>query len=108
VSLPVRFHPLVVDDLHAAWSWYELQQTGLGDRFLVAVEAAVRMVADWPDSGAPTSEADDGVIIERRIGTKGFPYNVRYRTAGDAIAVIAVYHQRRLPAFGTERVSDPQ
>jgi toxin ParE1/3/4 len=103
VSLPVRFHPLAEDDLVEAWSWYEAQQNGLGDRLITAVQAALDRVAEWPDSGTPTTEDPDIEIVERRVTTSGFPYAIRYRTIDEVVVVIAVYHQRRRPDFGSGR-----
>lgn len=55
------------------------------------------------DSGRPAIEGPDGQVVERRITTSGFPYAIRYRTIDEAIVVMAIYHQRRRPDFGTER-----
>lgn len=41
MSLDIEYHELARADLYAAWVWYEDQQSGLGDRFAVAVDAVV-------------------------------------------------------------------
>ncbi|MBK7020126.1 MAG: type II toxin-antitoxin system RelE/ParE family toxin [Candidatus Microthrix sp.] len=92
--------------LTEAWSWYEEQQAGLGDRFLDAVRAALDNVAQWPNSGTSAIEDPDGGIVERRVATWTFPYAIRYRTIGESIVVMAIYHQRRHPDFGTDRTPD--
>jgi len=103
VTLRIRFHELVDIDLLNAWSWYEDQGDGLGDRFLDAVAATVGRVSRWPDVGTPVLRDDSGRIIERKIPTTGFPYSVRYRVLGDRLVVMAVLHQRRHPDFGADR-----
>ena len=99
MSPPLRFHPLADDDLIEAWSWYEAQQRGLGDRFVNAVDAALDKVVQWPTSGTPVNEGPGRPVVERRVGTSGFPYLIRYRMIDEAIVVMAVYHQRRRPAL---------
>jgi hypothetical protein len=37
------------------------------------------------------------------VSTAGFPYILRYRTIEEVIVVMAVYHHRRHPDFGTDR-----
>ena len=103
MSLPLRLHPLAEDDLVAAWSWYEEQVPGLGDRFLDAVRATTEGLADWPGSGAPMLHDDQGAVIERRSPTAGFPYAVRYRVIDDVVVVMAVHHQRRHPEADADR-----
>lgn len=102
MSLPFRLHVLAEDDLVKAWEWYEAHERGLGDRFLVAVHAAIDQVADWPNSGSPGT-AVGGKVIDRLVGTHGFPYLARYRIVDDTILVTAIYHQRRHPDFGSDR-----
>jgi hypothetical protein len=41
VSLPFVLHSLAERDVLDAWEWYELQQPGLGDRFVAAVGATI-------------------------------------------------------------------
>ena len=98
MSLPFRLHPLAEDDVVKTWAWYEAQQSGLGKRFFDTVHATIAQVADWPNSGSPVTEVNSEVI-ERRVGTKDFPYLLRYRIIDNTIVVVAVYHQRRHPDF---------
>ena len=86
-----------------AWTWYEDQQPGLGDRFAKAVDAVVLRASRWPKSGSPTVRDDNDEIVERRIATPGFPYTVRYRVIQDSLVVMAVAHQHRRPDYGADR-----
>jgi plasmid stabilization system protein ParE len=103
LSLPLWLHPLAADDLVAAWSWYEEQVPGLGDRFLEAARATIDRVAEWPGSGAPILHDDEGAVVERRAPTPGFPYAVRYRVIDDVVVVMAVHDQRRHPDAAADR-----
>lgn len=102
MSLSITYHELARTDLYEIWGWYEARERGLGDRFISTLAAALDQVADWPNSGSPTV-AGDGEVIERRVGTTGFPYVARYRTIDNTIVVMAVHHQSRHPDFGTDR-----
>ena len=73
MSLSITYHELARTDLYEIWVWYEARERGLGDRFISTLDAALDQVADWPNSGSPTI-AEDGEVIERRVGTTGFPY----------------------------------
>ena len=103
MSLRVEFHELADLDLFEAWTWYEDQQDGLGDRFLRAINTTLRRAARWPNSGEPALRDDNDGIIERKVPADGFPYSVRYRIIGERLVVMAVLHQHRHPNFGNER-----
>jgi plasmid stabilization system protein ParE len=103
VSLRIEYHDLVDTDLEHAWTWYEDQERGLGDRFLDATHATVVRASRWPNAGAPVLRNDDDEVVERKLPTSGFPYAVRYRILDDRLIVMAVLHQHRHPDFGTDR-----
>lgn len=103
MSLRIEYHELVDNDLEHAWTWYEDQERGLGDRFLAAIHATVVRASRWPNAGAPVLRNDDDEVVERKLPTSGFPYAVRYRILDDRLIVMAVLHQHRHPDFGTDR-----
>lgn len=103
MSLGIEYHDLVDTDLEHAWTWYEDQERGLGDRFLDAIHATVVRSSRWPNAGAPVLRNDDDEVVERKLPTSGFPYAVRYRILDDRLIVMAVLHQHRHPDFGTDR-----
>ena len=103
MSLRIEYHELVDSDLTTAWTWYEDQEHGLGDRFLDAIHAAVVRASQWPNSGSPVPRDDRDEIIERKLPANGFPYAVRYRMLDDRLLVMAVLHQHRHPDIGTDR-----
>jgi plasmid stabilization system protein ParE len=67
VSLRIEYHELVDTDLEHAWTWYEDQEQGLGDRFLNAIHATVARASRWPNAGTPVLRDDDDEIIERKL-----------------------------------------
>ena len=104
MSLPFTLCLLAELDVVDAWEWYEQQQPGLGDRFVAAVGVAVVRASRWPNTGTPVIHDGKGDVLERRVTTDGFPYAVRYRTTDGQLVVMAVYHQRRRPDFGADRI----
>jgi plasmid stabilization system protein ParE len=69
----------------------------VGDRFVVAVGAAIARASRSPNAGAPAIRDANWEVLERRIATASFPYAVRYRVTNGQLLVMAVYHQRRHP-----------
>ena len=93
----VKFHPEADAEMMAAASYYEAQQTGLGRRFLVAVQDAVNRVALRPGL-YPVVELD-----VRRCLLKMFPFAVLFRERAGMIVVMAVMHLHREPAYWKDR-----
>lgn len=69
MSRRVEFHDLADLDLFEAWTWYEDQRDGLGDRFLAAIDAAVQRVARWPNGGEPVLRDASGEISSMHLTT---------------------------------------
>ncbi len=93
----VEFHPEALAEFRAAAEYYETQQTGLGERFANAVEAAVAHIVAAPESWR---------IIEddiRRCLTKVFPYAVLYSIESGYILIVAVMHCHREPGYWRNR-----
>lgn len=103
MGLRIEYHELVDSDLTVAWTWYEDQERGLGDRFLDAIHATVVRASRWPNAGTPVLRDDDDNITERKVPAHGFPYAVRYRIFDGWLIVMAVLHHYRHPDFGADR-----
>ena len=78
-------------DLTDAALWYESQQSGLGDEFLIEMGAAVASAAENPFR-YPCLRRGPEV---RRVLTKRFPYRVFFIHRADAIVVFRVLHGAR-------------
>jgi hypothetical protein len=70
--MKLEFHPEALAEYEAAVMFYEGERTGLGDRFVAGVDAAVESVRELP-SRWPILEAS----VRRRL-TRVFPYAVLY------------------------------
>ena len=70
MSPRLDFGPLVKFDLAEAFDWYEIQEAGVGDRFLDAFDACLLRIQENPES-FPIAHA--GL---RRALLQKFPYAV--------------------------------
>lgn len=82
--IPVEFHPQAVAELEASVRFYEQQQSGLGERFLAAIEFALAGVVDSPLTW-PVLERD----VRRRLSR---------------VFVLAVMHCHQMPGYWRSRV----
>jgi toxin ParE1/3/4 len=76
-------------DVAAAADWYDAQRPGLGDRFIVEVQSADRLLLANPMRYAVRF----GDI--RRLNLRRFPYGLFFFLDGEAIVVLGVLHARR-------------
>jgi toxin ParE1/3/4 len=98
MSLPLIITPKAEADLAEATSWYQQKREGLGEEFILCVEAGLDQIRRAP-KGA--SEVQPGV---RRVVVSRFPYGIFYRVDPDQIAVLAVYHSKRDLGGWQERI----
>ncbi len=92
------------EDLRNGWFFYEPQTTGLGDRFLNAIEADVRLLPAY----AGIHLQVDGF---HRILIKRFPFALYYLFEETSIDIYAILDCRRDPSWIRERlvlVSPPE
>lgn len=76
-------------DLESAKNWYEERKSGLGAKFLAAVEEGLEALVVRPMSFVRVHR---GV---RRAIAKPFPYGLYFVVRGDIVSVIAVVHLAR-------------
>ena len=92
--MKLEFHPEAIAELRSAAEYYEECRPGLGQRFVDAVEDAVRRI-----SGTPLAWR----LFEhdvRRCLTRVFPYGVFYTRLDESILIVAVGHLRVSPDTG--------
>jgi plasmid stabilization system protein ParE len=85
-------------DLAEAFQWYEQQVPGLGDQFLLSVDAVMASIERNPQLYPVVYR---GVI--RRALTRRFPYGVFFADGDRSVSVIAVAHVKRNPRFWQDR-----
>jgi len=87
----VTIRPEAEADLAEAFAWYEERRVGLGDRFLLSVEAALSTIKRYPESFPVVHRQVRRALLRR------FPYGVFYTVADTTIVVLAVFHCGRDP-----------
>lgn len=102
MTIPILFGATAEAELIDAAHWYEDQQSGLGHRFISAVDATIHALKRWPRTGALVDDATNSREI-RRAPVKGFPYHLGYLVTDDAMVVLAVAHDHRRPGFWHHR-----
>jgi plasmid stabilization system protein ParE len=89
LSYALEFRPEAEEDLRSAYHWYESQRAGLGEQFLLCIEAALALVRDNPHLGCPpTCAAHPDAAV---------PLWNRLRRGASALVVFAVFHGHRDP-----------
>lgn len=83
-------------------AYYNEEESGLGARFVVAVESATARALAFPLAG---SRAAGGT---RRVLLRGFPFAIVYRPDADGITVFALAHHSRRPGYWQTRVQDSE
>ena len=94
--------PAAQAELDDPYLWYEVQRTGLGDRFLGEVVHAFGLIQQFPTGWHPLS------ANTRRCRLKRFPYGVIYTVDGNDVVVLAIAHLHRAPDYGSKRVPTGQ
>lgn len=91
MTRPVQLRWEAERDLDAAYTWYDQQRFGLGEEFLLAVDAAMARISRWPE----TPPVVHGEI--RRALLRRFPYGVFYTVEEQRIVILAILHAARDP-----------
>lgn len=97
--MPVIFSRYARQELDDATAFYELEVTGLGQRFREEAEAATKRIATYP-RGWPVERGDIRKCLLHR-----FPYKLLYAIETDHIVIVAVAHQHRQPDYWVDRES---
>ncbi len=80
-------------------AYYESCQIGLGARYLLAFDEAMRSVCEAPER--------DRVVFPpgiRKHRVPGFPYNILFRVVDSDIEILVVAAHRRRPGYWLDRL----
>lgn len=91
MSRRLVIEPEAEADLTAVFAWYEDQRPGLGQEFLLGVEAAFAAMRRRPASFPAVRDEIRRAIVRR------FPYGVFFLVDDRAVHVLAVLHAKRDP-----------
>jgi len=98
--MKLRFAAAAQRELNDAAVWLELQEAGLGERFLLEIAQARQLILEFPDAWHPMSQS------LRRCHLKRFQYGLIYRVIGDVIEIVAVAHDRQKPEYWRTRKTE--
>jgi len=96
---PYRFLAEARAEFQEQVAYFDDQVSGLGDKFIQDVEAAVRAIREHPESGAPVSRN----VRKKVLGA--FPFNIFYVAASSEIVIVAVAAHRRRPRYWRSRIT---
>ena len=88
---PLRFHPLVADDLEAAAAWYDDISIELGNRFRAAVDSRLDAVELRPESFGMVDPPLRAARVDR------YPYLIVFEHSLVATEVLGVFHSASDP-----------
>ena len=89
MAFRLKFSSRALREIGEAQEWYELQNPGLGEEFIAAMELQIKRLEQAPLLYA---EVITGVRRSR------FPYGLFYAVRGDLVHVLAVLHDARNPS----------
>lgn len=98
--MTLSFHPDAIAEYREAALRYEKEKSGLGGRFVSAIEAGVTSILENPTRYGPVQH---GV---RRYALKEFPYRIHfvYDETRRHVTLYAVMHVRRDPDYWRGRL----
>src|SRR5579859_7753978 len=75
-------------DSDSAYAWYEEQRSGLGQRFLAAVESCLTAIRTSPNAFSPVLEKYRRAVVRR------FPFVIfyEYSEESDTVTVFSIFH----------------
>ena len=95
----VELHPLAQQELHDSYQWYEERSSGLGKRFLAAIEERINDIAEHPES----FNKKTGNF--RQATVDSFPFIIIYEilTRQKIVFVSYIFHTKRNPGLRYKR-----
>lgn len=91
MSHRLEIRPLAVSDVAESAAWYEERQSGLGERFIRTVVAAIDALLPNP----LTHRLRNRRLGARWFSPRSFPYRIVYRFAGNVVTVLALIQASR-------------
>lgn len=92
MAFRLKFSSRALREIGAAQEWYELQNPGLGEEFLAAMELQLKRLEQ-----APLLYADVIPNVRRALLPR-FPYGLFYAVRGNLVHVLAVLHDASNPS----------
>jgi hypothetical protein len=95
----LRIHRLAVAEIDREVDYYESHQAGLGAELEDEIDAALSLIAQFPEAAPQWRECKD-----RRVAVLDrFPFTLPYQITEDDIVILALAHTRRRPDYWSRR-----
>ena len=94
-----RYREEVFHDLSEAANWYEERRSGLGARFLEAVEQTMAWIEENPELFRVIYQD-----LRRALLPRPFPYQIFFQVHGEYVDIYAVLHAARDPESWKRRL----
>ena len=98
MSLRLIVRPEAEAEMADAFDWYENRAPGLGNDFLLCVDAVLNAILRNPASFPRVHR------IVRRALTRRFPYEIFFVEDDERIVIVSVFHARRNPKRWQDRI----
>jgi plasmid stabilization system protein ParE len=99
VTKPLIVRPEAEADLSEAYQWYEKRVAGLGEQFLLSLDATMASIEREPQLYPVVHKG-----IVRRALLRRFPFGVYFIDGERSVSVIGVVHAKRNPRVWRSRV----
>jgi len=87
----VKFVQEAANELRESVEWYELSARGLGIRFTNEIDSTIERIKLNPGLYQKI------VSQIRRIQVNKFPFSVFYKTEGNTLIILRIFHNKRKP-----------
>lgn len=101
--MQIDLHPDARAELRDAAIWYDDQQRGLGDAFVLEVQSVLIRLADAPASFPAWPGMSRKPPVIRRAILQRFPYVIAFEAHELRIWVLAIAHSKRRPLYWMDR-----
>ena len=91
--MEVIFSEFAVKELSEAYSFYELEIEGLGEKFTDEIIISTKRISKFPEAFPILKNEVRKCVIRK------FPYNLFYSIEKDFILILSVAHQHRKPLY---------
>ena len=105
MSRITRFSIAARIEYRDAVEWYETRQPGVGDRFSIAISAAIERILYNPEVFPATRFRMSGSVVQRLVVAR-FPFVIYFYVTPDEKVIVAIFHTRRDPRKITARAED--
>jgi plasmid stabilization system protein ParE len=96
----IEISELAQKELDDAVLYYELEQSGLGQRFRSTVRKTIDRIKKYPTSWPIEREEVRKCFVHK------FPYKILYSVQKQSIVILAIAHQHRKPGYWIERLRE--